>query len=52
MFLTELTKDFTIGSREATRVDAIREVTREFIEADRTTGLASLPLPRPYVVSQ
>jgi Ca-activated chloride channel homolog len=28
-----LTKDFTIGGQEATRVDAIREVTRKFIEA-------------------
>jgi len=27
-----LTKDFTIGGQEATRVDAIREVTRKFIE--------------------
>src|SRR5712672_3884116 len=28
-----LTKDFTIGGQEATRVDAIREVTQKFIEA-------------------
>ena len=27
-----LTKDFTIGGESATRVDAIREVTRKFIE--------------------
>src|SRR5206468_12539894 len=27
-----LTKDFTIGGQEATRVDATREVTRKFIE--------------------
>src|SRR5437867_12198832 len=27
-----LVKDFTIGGQEATRVDAIREVTRKFIE--------------------
>jgi len=27
-----LTKDFTIGGENATRVDAIREVTRKFIE--------------------
>src|SRR5438132_10145847 len=27
-----LTKDFTIGGEQATRLDAIREVTRKFIE--------------------
>src|SRR5438034_640562 len=44
-----LTKDFTIGGQEATRVDAIREVTRKFIEErpnDRIgiNGIAPAPI--------
>ena len=27
-----LTKDFTVGGDSATRIDAVREVTRKFIE--------------------
>jgi len=47
-----LTKDFTIGGQEATRVDAIREVTRKFIEDDPMIAsvLSHLPVV-PYVVS-
>ena len=41
-----LTKDFTIGGEQATRVDAIREVTRKFIEARPNDRIG-----RPYVVS-
>ena len=47
-----LTKDFTIGGDRATRLDAIREVTRKFIEGrpnDRTGIIAFAG--RPYVVS-
>jgi Ca-activated chloride channel homolog len=47
-----LTKDFTIGGESATRLDAIREVTRKFIEArpDDRIGLIAFA-GRPYVVS-
>src|ERR1700692_1211258 len=47
-----LTKDFTIGGEEATRLDAVREDTRKFIEArpnDRI-GIIAFGTP-PYVVS-
>ena len=40
-----LTKDFTVGGDSATRIDAIREVTRKFIEAGLTIGSESSPSP-------
>ena len=47
-----LTKDFTIGGQEATRVDAIREVTRKFIEARPNDRVGIIAFAgRPYVVS-
>jgi Ca-activated chloride channel family protein len=47
-----LTKDFTIGEQEATRVDAIREVTRKFIEARPNDRIGIIAFAgRPYVVS-
>ena len=47
-----LTKDFTIGGQEATRVDAIREVTRKFIEARPNDRIGIIAFAgRPYVVS-
>src|SRR3954469_23046052 len=47
-----LTKDFTIGGQEATRVDAIREVTRKFIEARPNDRIGIVAFAgRPYVVS-
>src|SRR2546425_10954641 len=46
------TKDFTIGGQEATRVDAIREVTRKFIEARPNDRIGIIAFAgRPYVVS-
>src|ERR1700720_2633642 len=47
-----LTKDFTIGGDEATRVDAIREVTRKFIEGRPNDRIGLIAFAgRPYVVS-
>jgi Ca-activated chloride channel homolog len=47
-----LTKDFTIGGEEATRVDAIREVTRKFIEGRPNDRIGMIAFAgRPYVVS-
>ena len=47
-----LTKDFTIGGEQATRVDAIREVTRKFIEARPNDRIGIIAFAgRPYVVS-
>src|SRR6478609_7330064 len=47
-----LTKDFTMGGQEATRVDAIREVTRKFIEARPNDRIGIIAFAgRPYVVS-
>ncbi len=40
-----LTKDFTIGGQEATRVDAVREVTRKFIDA-RPNDRIGIPVKR------
>ena len=47
-----LTKDFTIGGERATRLDAIREVTRKFIEARPNDRIGLIAFGgRPYVVS-
>jgi Ca-activated chloride channel family protein len=47
-----LTKDFTVGGEEATRVDAIREVTRKFIEGRPNDRIGIIAFGgRPYVVS-
>ena len=47
-----LTKDFTIGGDRATRLDAIREVTRKFIEARPNDRIGLIAFGgRPYVVS-
>jgi Ca-activated chloride channel family protein len=47
-----LTKDFTIGGQEATRVDTIREVTRKFIEGRPNDRIGMIAFAgRPYVVS-
>ena len=47
-----LTKDFTIGGDLATRVDAIREVTRKFIEGRPNDRIGIIAFAgRPYVVS-
>lgn len=47
-----LTKDFTIGGEEATRLDAIREVTRKFIEGRPNDRIGIVAFGgRPYVVS-
>ena len=47
-----LTKDFTIGGESATRIDAIREVTRKFIEARPNDRIGIIAFAgRPYVVS-
>ncbi|MDQ2918496.1 MAG: VWA domain-containing protein [Verrucomicrobiota bacterium] len=47
-----LTKDFTIGGDPATRVDAVREVTRKFIEARPNDRIGLIAFAgRPYVVS-
>jgi Ca-activated chloride channel homolog len=47
-----LTKDFTIGGTEATRLDAIREVTRKFIEGRPNDRIGIIAFAgRPYVVS-
>jgi Ca-activated chloride channel homolog len=47
-----LIKDFTIGGQEATRLDAIREVTRKFIEGRPNDRIGIIAFGgRPYVVS-
>src|SRR6266550_3624060 len=47
-----LTKDFTIGGQEATRVDAIRAVTQKFIESRPNDRIGIIAFAgRPYVVS-
>ena len=47
-----LTKDFTIGEESATRIDAIREVTRKFIEGRPNDRIGIIAFAgRPYVVS-
>jgi len=47
-----LTKDFTIGGESATRVDAIREVTRKFIEGRPNDRIGIVAFAgKPYVVS-
>jgi Ca-activated chloride channel family protein len=47
-----LTKDFTVGGEPATRLDAIREVTRKFIEARPNDRIGLVAFGgRPYVVS-
>src|SRR5436189_476564 len=47
-----LTKDFAIGGQEATRVDAIREVTRKFIEGRPNDRIGIIAFAgQPYVVS-
>jgi len=47
-----LAKDFTIGGQEATRLDAVREVTRKFIEARRNDRIGMIAFgTQPYVVS-
>ena len=48
-----LIKDFTIGGEEATRLDAIREVTRKFIEGRPNDRIGIIAFGgRPYVVSR
>jgi Ca-activated chloride channel homolog len=47
-----LTKDFTIGGEQATRLDAVREVTRKFIEARPNDRIGMIAFGTyPYVVS-
>jgi Ca-activated chloride channel family protein len=47
-----LTKDFTIGGRSATRIDAIRQVTEKFIEGRPNDRIGIIAFGgRPYVVS-
>jgi len=47
-----LAKDFTIGGDEATRLDAVREVTRKFIEARPNDRIGMIAFgTRPYIVS-
>jgi Ca-activated chloride channel family protein len=47
-----LTKDFTIGGEDATRLDAVREVTRRFIEARPNDRIGMIAFGTyPYVVS-
>ncbi len=47
-----LIKDFTIGGDPATRVDAVREVTRKFIEGRPNDRIGLIAFAgRPYVVS-
>src|SRR5205823_13779958 len=47
-----LAKDFTIGGEEATRLDAVREVTRKFIEARPNDRIGMIAFgTRPYIVS-
>jgi Ca-activated chloride channel family protein len=47
-----LIKDFTVGGDRATRLDAIREVTRKFIEGRPNDRIGIIAFAgRPYVVS-
>jgi Ca-activated chloride channel family protein len=47
-----LTKDFKVGGESATRIDAIREVTRKFIEGRPNDRIGIIAFAgRPYVVS-
>jgi len=47
-----LTKDFTIGGEQATRLDAIRQVTQKFIEGRPNDRIGIIAFAgRPYVVS-
>ncbi|MGI9087566.1 MAG: VWA domain-containing protein [Chthoniobacterales bacterium] len=47
-----LIKDFTVGGDSATRVDAVREVTRKFIEERPNDRIGLIAFAgRPYVVS-
>lgn len=47
-----LTKDFTIGGEQATRLDAVREVTRKFIEGRPNDRIGIIAFgTQPYVVS-
>jgi Ca-activated chloride channel homolog len=47
-----LTKDFSIGGDQATRIDAIREVTRQFIEARPNDRIGIIAFAgHPYVIS-
>jgi Ca-activated chloride channel family protein len=47
-----LTKDFTVGGEAATRIEAIREVTRKFIEARPNDRIGIVAFAgHPYVVS-
>jgi Ca-activated chloride channel family protein len=47
-----LTKDFTIGGEEASRLDAVRDVTRKFIEARPNDRIGMIAFgTQPYVVS-
>src|SRR5213595_1477709 len=50
--ISMLAKDFTIGGEEATRLDAVREVTRKFIEARPNDRIGMIAFgTRPYIVS-
>ena len=47
-----LTRDFTIGGDQAARLDAIREVTRKFIERRPNDRIGMIAFAgRPYIVS-
>lgn len=47
-----LTKDFSVGGDRATRVEAIREVTRQFIEGRRNDRIGIIAFAaHPYIVS-
>ena len=47
-----LTKDFSVGGDRATRVEAIREVTRQFIEARPNDRIGIIAFAgHPYVIS-
>jgi Ca-activated chloride channel family protein len=47
-----LAKDFTVGGQEATRLDAVREVTRKFVEARPNDRIGMIAFgTNPYVVS-
>ena len=50
--MSMLTTDFTIGGAEATRLDAVREVTRKFIEERPNDRIGIIAFgTQPYVVS-
>jgi Ca-activated chloride channel family protein len=47
-----LTKDFSLGGDQATRIEAIREVTRQFIEARPNDRIGIIAFAgHPYVIS-